>query len=716
MPSMVPTSIRKGPGGLTLSYSLDGAQPHVRRGASLPVRFDGRSSSFGFGPLSPRMVGAGGDAFRLDINALRALSVVAVVGYHFQISGFAGGFVGVDVFLVITGYLMTGKVLTDLTLGRFSFRDFSIMRIRRIYPALAVMTASSVVAGWFVTLPREYLKHLLQALSALTFVSNFAFDSDNGYFAMAAQTKPLLHTWSLSVEWQFYIWMPLVASLIWRFASGSKSKISTVMIALQVVAVLSLAWCLWETQSDAIGSSFFSLRARAWEPLAGGLIAAAEIRRRSNGASKIPWLETGIVATVGWALVAVCIVYPLPESRWPGVLTVLPILGAAMIVSARQWTGEASLLGMSAIQRLGDWSYSLYLWHWPIWVFALGWLSLRGYGVDATQKVLMVLASLALSIVSYRYVEQPIRMRRDFWTPRRLLTSSGAAFALLLGFIALASLTNGFPNRLPDYLLPAELARRTNTPRDECFRNANSTKQAAETYCSFGSAEVAGKPSVMLWGDSFANQYLEPISSAALANGIHGLIATQSACRPFLDDPVRNSADQQPCRDFNRSTLDYVLNHTEPSIVVVGGNWGNALEVSSLADRLLSSGKTVVLIMPLLNIGFDLPQRWIEKQVRVGGAIGEWRVDADPSLTMSGFRAEIAQDLHKHWDNPRLVMVDPQSVVCEQNQCFLVRNGQANFRDTAHISNVNAIQFRGLFDGAFRSALRAESKADKKLD
>ncbi|WLA68145.1 SGNH hydrolase domain-containing protein [Bradyrhizobium diazoefficiens] len=201
----------------------------------------------------------------------------------------------------------------------------------------------------------------------------------------------------------------------------------------------------------------------------------------------------------------------------------------------------------------------------------------------------------------------------------------------MLGFIALAFLTNGFPNRLPDYLLPAELARRTNTPRDECFRNANSTKKAAETYCSFGSAEVAGKPSVMLWGDSFANQYLEPISSAALANGFHGLIATQSACRPFLDDPVRNSADQQPCRDFNRSTLDFVLNHTEPSILVVGGNWGNALEVSSLADRLLSSGKTVVLIVPLLNIGFDVPQRWIEKQVRAGGSIGEWRVDADPS-------------------------------------------------------------------------------------
>lgn len=693
----------------------------MRQSPLLPGRFSGRNFLSIFGPPSPATEHAKGDAFRLDINAMRALSVAAVVGYHFQIPGFAGGFVGVDVFLVITGYLMTGKVLTDLVSGRFSFRHFSIMRMRRIYPALVVVIASSVVAGWFVTLPREYLKHLLQALSALTFVSNFAFDNDNGYFAMAAHTKPLLHTWSLSVEWQFYIWMPLVGSLVWRLGSASKSRISTVIIAFQVMAALSLAWCLWESHSDAMGSSFFSLRARAWEPLTGGLLAAAEIRRRSEDAWKIPWLntrwlETPTIAAAGWALFAGCIVYPLPESRWPGALTILPILGATMIVGARQWIGEASLLRMSGIQRLGDWSYSIYLWHWPIWVFALSWLSLRGYSVDATQKMLMALGTLAISIASYRYVEQPIRMRRGFWTPRRLLTGSGATFALFLGFIALAFLTNGFPRRLPDYLLPAEMARRTDTPRDDCFRNSNSTKKATETYCSFGSEEVTGKPSAILWGDSFANQYLEPISSAALSNGIHGLIATESACRPFLDDPVRNSADQQPCREFNRSTLDFVQNHMEPSIVVLGGNWGNALEVSLLADKLLSSGKTVVLIMPLLNIGFDLPQRWIENQVRASKAIGEWKVDADPSLTMSSFRAEIVQRLHRHRDNPRLALVDPQSVVCERSQCYLVRNGQANFRDTAHISNVNAIQYRGLFDAAFRSALRPRIESEKTPD
>ncbi|MBA2401928.1 MAG: acyltransferase, partial [Bradyrhizobium sp.] len=466
----------------------------------------------------------GGDAFRLDINALRALSVMSVLGYHLRIPGFAGGFVGVDVFLVITGYLMTGKVLNDLSRDRFSFWAFVAARMRRIYPALAVVTLVSVAVGWFVTLPDEYLRHLRQALYGLVFVSN-AFGTDSGYFGMAAQTKPLLHTWSLSVEWQFYFWMPLVVWLVWRLASASKSSLGAATLTFQLVAAASLAWCVWQSQHDAAGSAFFSLPARAWEPLAGGLIAAAEIRRRSGGATNASWLETWIVAVAGWVLVACCIAYPIPQSQWPGWLTLLPILGAAMIVAARQGGGEKSLLGLSPIQRIGDWSYSIYLCHWPIWVFALGWLSLRGYDVDAAQKALIALASIALGAISYRYVEQPVRIRREFWTPRQLYAGAGVVFALLFGFTITAFLNKGFPGRLPEYLLPAEMARRTSTPRDECFRNVNSIKKAAETYCRFGAAEAADKPSAILWGDSFANQYLEPISAAALASGLHGLIA-----------------------------------------------------------------------------------------------------------------------------------------------------------------------------------------------
>jgi SGNH domain-containing protein len=149
---------------------------------------------------------------------------------------------------------------------------------------------------------------------------------------------------------------------------------------------------------------------------------------------------------------------------------------------------------------------------------------------------------------------------------------------------------------------------------------------------------------------------------------------------------------------------------------VIGGNWANATEISALVDRLLGSGKTVILIKPLLSIGFDVPQRWMENQARAGRAIDEWKVEADPVLTMSGLRGEVSKILDKYKGNPRLVAVDPLPLVCETTYCYLVRSGQSNFRDSVHISNVNAMQYTGLFDAAFRLALQATNEATKETD
>jgi peptidoglycan/LPS O-acetylase OafA/YrhL len=200
-------------GGLILFISLGGDRPR-------------QGSTFATADSSNSVVNR---SFRLDINALRAASVLAVLGYHLRVPGFAGGFVGVDIFFVITGYLMARIVVADLAAQRFSLVSFGMMRIRRLFPALAVVIASSIVAGWFFSLPGEYQRHLRQACFALLSLSNFVFDADSGYFAAPAQTKPLLHTWSLGVEWQFYIWMPLIAAFIWRKALASKPRLEVLI-------------------------------------------------------------------------------------------------------------------------------------------------------------------------------------------------------------------------------------------------------------------------------------------------------------------------------------------------------------------------------------------------------------------------------------------------------------------------------------------------------
>ena len=292
-------------------------------------------------PSPERIESAAKNTFRYDINALRAFSVVAVLGFHAKVPGFAGGFVGVDVFFLITGYLMTGIVLRDLEKQCFSFWSFALNRMRRIYPALAVVVIVSAVAGWFLTLPGEYIRHLRQASYALAALSNFAFDADNGYFASAAQTKPLLHTWSLAIEWQFYIGMPLAAALLWKLALLSTDRLKVMLVAFGALSLASFLWCLWQNYSDMMGSAFFSLRARAWEPLVGGMIALLELRRRPE--SPDASFTAAAMSAAGWAILVLCIAYPLPEREWPGALTLLPILGAAPIVLAR-WKIGGGLL------------------------------------------------------------------------------------------------------------------------------------------------------------------------------------------------------------------------------------------------------------------------------------------------------------------------------------------------------------------------------------
>lgn len=652
--------------------------------------------------------GQRGNAFRQDINALRAWAVLAVVGYHFQIPGFTGGFVGVDLFFVISGYLITGQVLSQLQEKRFSLFGFWLSRLRRIFPALFAVTVFAVALGWAFTMPGDYLKHIRQALSALAFASNVTLDGQRGYFDAAAQTKPLLHTWSLSIEWQFYLALPLLLLMIWRLSPAS-SKLSAARWGLLLVAIASLSWCLWRGMMDP-GSGFFSLRARAWELLAGSVIAGLHLHLKSrateNAGSAVSRYRSYVVA-LGWLLIAISTVSSLPSGHWPGLLTLLPLSGAALVVGASDRSIGQHIIGHTAVQRIGDWSYSIYLWHWPLWVFFLERASFNGFSIGWAHKLGLLGVTLVLGYLSYRYVEQPFRSRRGFWTGRRLASGCALAFLGFMLFTVSVLKTHGFPGRLPDYQQRAELARRTNTPRDECFRNASSSKQASERFCEFGVPTVGHiKPSVILWGDSLANQYLEPITHATSGVGLQGLIATQSGCRAFLDVSAQDRGVPQTCNQFNREVMEFVSAAEQPNIVILGRNWGGggAKEVAELVTRLLSSGKTVVLILPSLKIGFDVSQQWMENQFRAGRAIDEWRLDATPELLQDAVRREIAQATAPFLNNPKFITVDPLPKICDGQVCYLVRNGRANFRDTIHISNVNAYQYDDMFLKALTEA------------
>jgi peptidoglycan/LPS O-acetylase OafA/YrhL len=348
-------------------------------------------------------------AFRYDINGLRAWAVLPVVLFHFGIPGFSGGFVGVDVFFVISGFLMTGIVVSALERDRFSLLDFYLSRAVRIVPALLALCAVLLAVGWFWLVSIEYRTLSLNVVSALTFVSNVQFWRGSGYFDTASHEKWLLHTWSLSVEWQFYLLLPLAAAFAWRWR-----RRAGVCALLAVVCVASLA-CSVYASGRWPAAAFYLLPSRAWELLVGGMVWLFTGRRQ------LPAALAGALEGVGLALIALAVVRFDSGLRWPGGFAIVPVLGAALVIAVSRQ--RSPFTGNSVAQWLGTRSYSLYLWHWPVAVLLV--YSDRQH--DPVSVASGIAAALLLGEASYQFVERPSRGHLSrFAKPVRLLCLGAA--------------------------------------------------------------------------------------------------------------------------------------------------------------------------------------------------------------------------------------------------------------------------------------------------
>ncbi|HHJ4328207.1 TPA: acyltransferase family protein, partial [Klebsiella pneumoniae] len=325
--------------------------------------------------------------FRYDINGLRAWAVAAVVLYHFAVPGFSGGFAGVDVFFVISGFLMAGIVVGGLQRQRFSLVDFYLARARRILPALLVLVATVLLVGWWLLTPSDYQVLGRHARESVLFTSNMQYLSESGYFDAISHEKWLLHTWSLAVEWQFYVLYPLVLLVFHRFFASWRA-----LFLMHVLALLS-SWALglWWTLS-APDKAFYLLAPRAWELLLGGCVFLLA-QRWSPSVS-----QARVLQLAGLLAVALSVTLLDAGVAWPGAWAVLPTLGAAaVLLAARESVWTASRLA----QWMGTRSYSIYLWHWPL---------VAGLVYSDRQHlwfwvVAAVLLSLLLGDLSYRLVE-----------------------------------------------------------------------------------------------------------------------------------------------------------------------------------------------------------------------------------------------------------------------------------------------------------------------
>lgn len=481
--------------------------------------------------------------FRFDINGLRAYAVALVVLFHFGIIGFSGGFIGVDIFFVISGYLMTKIIILGLERENFNFWKFYLSRANRIIPALVVLCSILGAIGWFTLTPLELKDFGKHASTSLSFISNIQYYREAGYFNPTSHEKLLLHTWSLSVEWQFYIILPIFLFFIFKLRSNK--NILKIIFLLFFIISLILSIYISKTNSSA---AFFLLPTRAWEMLSGGLLFLFLGNLQLSKSSKY------IIEYLGFSLIAISVICFTEATAWPSFNALLPVFGTFLILLA---ANQKSLLTNNrAVQFLGNTSYSIYLWHWPI-VFYLSYF-------EKSNSIFYIVLSIILSIIlgwlSYKFIETP---------SRNWLSSKKISIGYLITFIyifipttifILFFINNGYPNRLPENIQTIIQKANTKNPLFEKCQISSGTKIPE---CKYGHGEVK----LLVIGDSHAEAMLPSIAKVLPKNS-SALDWTYSGC-PTVENIKKLKTPDYKCGEVVSNLIKNSSAYPKASILII---------------------------------------------------------------------------------------------------------------------------------------------------
>ena len=453
--------------------------------------------------------------YRADIDGLRAVAVIGVLLFH---AGWLapGGFVGVDVFFVISGFLITALIFRDLDAGSFSLMRFWQRRIGRIWPAALLTTAATLAAGWFVLLPDDYKMLAGDAIAQVCMLANVRYVTSSDYFAPTSDLRPLLHTWSLAVEEQFYVFFPLLGIVLSRFRHRTR------VLAIGSLAAVSLVASEWATRHTP-GEAFYLLPYRAWELLAGSLIAAGrplEIRHRF-------WRES--LGFLGLAAILVPMACYDRLTPFPGVGATLPCAGAAAMIVAGAGEGCAisRAMAIGPLRAVGQISYSLYLWHWPLLAFLR---YVHGSALPPRTVAGALLLTVGISILSWRFIETPFRLGTSRWGFAKVFAGAGVASAAIVAAALGIRVTGGAKERFE----PA-LASFASQPPMRIPRGERSDPAAPEdAFEPSGAARAdTDRPCFLLWGDSHGIAIAETIDRLAAEAGVPGEAWLKSGTPPL---------------------------------------------------------------------------------------------------------------------------------------------------------------------------------------
>jgi peptidoglycan/LPS O-acetylase OafA/YrhL len=514
--------------------------------------------------ISPRATTVADSArleYRADIDYLRAIAVVSVIGFHYDLPGFGGGFVGVDIFFVISGYVISRLIWTGIQSEAFSFLRFYERRARRLLPALYMLIFVTGIVAWFLAPPNDYRMFFGSAISTLLFSSNVFFWLQTGYFDLPTIGKVLIHTWSLSVEEQFYFLFPLIMWLWSKLFRDPASRMSLVLVISGTVALCILDE-LWIKQSAS--AAFYFAPLRAWEFLIGGIVF---FMRRWSPETRKTRLA---IALIGTALVLLPVAVFKPETRFPGFHAAIPCLGTALYIIAFNKQQGRPRLPLEAVGVFfGRLSYSLYLWHWPVFVLGRAALPLEVVN-SPLSTVALLLFSFTFAYLSYRTVETPARTRVQ-WKRVRVSGLIAGMAVILISVGAHGFFNSGYSGRFPQ---SQERLLRYSTQTLEPFYGIHSCfLEPDEPFSIYNFRECLtfseNKRNVLLAGDSTAAHYVPALREYLSLDSYNLLQLTSAACAPFVEVKQKNSKN---CNDINQ-LLRVQITNKRLSAIILSANW-----------------------------------------------------------------------------------------------------------------------------------------------
>ncbi|WP_025821384.1 acyltransferase family protein [Shewanella marina] len=611
--------------------------------------------------------------FRSDINGLRAIAVIAVMLFHFNSSWLPGGFAGVDVFFVISGFLMTGIIFKGLENNNFSIINFYVARANRIIPALSVVCAVLLLFGWFYLTPLDYTVLGKHVISSMLFISNLTYWLESGYFDSASYEKWLLHTWSLSVEWQFYIIYPIVLVLLKKMLTMSSLKklllLSTIMIFL---------FSIYATYRFP-NASYFLLPTRAWEMMLGGLAFIYPFKFKEKNKKYIEWF--------GILLIFSSYIVISNDTPWPGYLALIPVIGTYFVIIADR---NASIITDNIIMRnIGKWSYSLYLWHWPIVVFGLY------YGFN-NWFLIGIPLSIVLGYLSYRYVER-LRLSKDL----NLSLKSILYFKPLLLVIMISGISwivvieNGFDKRSKNNNYNMDVIVKKLAP-NHGLSNVCENAFTLDSRC-----RTSDEPEILVWGDSFAMHIVQGIISSN--KNVKLIQLTKSSCSPIFDiAPSKNGSFSADCIKFNDDVKNWVKDNKSVKYVVISSPFNSLFnenkkirlrDGTDIVNRQVVVDKFYSTLKYFKDLGID-PVIILPPPVN-GVNIGKCLDRAtffEQDLNVCDFtkkniplkQLEIYQWLLSLANDYKVIRTD--KLICERNICITHIGNKFIYRDNEHLS------------------------------